>query len=119
MIDALPELFSKLLSAIKKTDKSLSNLKSDFADMEARYDRVKLARSKFNSWRNSSDGYIYKQSLYKKQSKCCFICQINLSSEYFEIDHKLPLSIHPQLALKKSNMQLLCTPCNRKKSDLS
>lgn len=118
MIDSLPELLSKLLSAIKKTDKSLSNLKSDFADIETRYDPVKLARSKFNSWRNSSDGSSRKQLLYKKQSKCCSICQINLPIEYFEIDHKLPLSIHPQLALKKSNMQLLCTPCNRRKSDL-
>ncbi len=119
MIDSLPELFSKLLSAIKKTDKSLSNLKLDSGDIEARYDSVKSARSKFNSWRNSSKGFSHKSSLYKRQLKCCSICQINLPIEYFEIDHKLPLSIHPQLALKKSNMQLLCTPCNRRKSDLS
>jgi 5-methylcytosine-specific restriction endonuclease McrA len=118
MSDSLPELFVKLISAMKKTDKSLSNLKSDLPKIEARYDPTKLARSKFNSLRDSSDGSNIKKSLHKKQKGCCLICKISLPIEYFEIDHKLPLSKYPQLGLKKSNMQLLCTPCNRKKSNL-
>jgi 5-methylcytosine-specific restriction endonuclease McrA len=118
MNDMLVKLLYDLQSEIKKAGESLSNLKADLPKIEARYDPVKLARSKFNSFRDSSNGSNYKKLLYKKQKGSCFTCKISLPIEYFEIDHKRPLSIYPQSALRKDNMQLLCTPCNRKKSNL-
>ncbi|WP_413162034.1 HNH endonuclease [Capilliphycus salinus ALCB114379] len=114
----LHQLIANLLSAMKRTDTSLSALKADVPEIEAKYDPVKLARSRFNSWRDSNDGKTFKDRLYRKQKGQCANpdCHRDLPIDYLEIDHKLPITTHHQLALKKSNMQLLCTPCNRKKS---
>ncbi|MEA5539475.1 HNH endonuclease signature motif containing protein [Limnoraphis robusta Tam1] len=117
----LHQLIANLLSAMKRTDTSLLALKADVPEIEAKYDAVKLARSEFNSWRDSDDGKTFKKRLYRRQKSQCANpnCQLkarDLPIDYLEIDHKLPITTHHQLALKKSNMQLLCTPCNRKKS---
>lgn len=38
------------------------------------------------------------------------------STEKLQADHILPKSRHPELALERSNLQVLCWPCNRRKA---
>lgn len=120
-MSTLHQIIADLLSAIKNTNASLEALKLDRAEIKDKYDPVKLARAQFNSWRDSNDGKIFKKKLYKKQERKCAspTCKMlghEFHIDYFEIDHKLPVSSYPHLALDKSNMHLLCTPCNKRKS---
>jgi len=99
------QIISNLLSAIKRTDLSLAALKADRAYIESKYHPVKLARSQFNSWRDSHEGKRFKKELYNRQKGRCANpnCQLKDSKEglpidYFEIDHKLPISSDPDLA---------------------
>ncbi|WP_248579895.1 HNH endonuclease signature motif containing protein [Nocardioides sp. InS609-2] len=39
------------------------------------------------------------------------------STEELQADHIKPASLYPELALDIDNMQTLCGPCNRRKSD--
>ena len=118
---ALDEIIADLLSAIKNRNSSLSVLKADAAEIKAKYDPTILARTQFNAWCKCHEGKIFKQKLYNRQKGQCANpeCQLKgqiLPIDYLEIDHKLPISTHPHLALTKRNLHLLCTPCNRKKS---
>lgn len=114
-------MVASLLTAIEQTDKALENLRDDATLIEEKYDPVKEARRLYNNWRDSHDGQIAKEAFYKKQKGQCanFKCQLEgqlLPINYFEIDHKLPITKRPDLALDKSNMHLLCSYCNNKKS---
>ena len=56
-----------------------------------------------------------KESMYAKQGGKCIYCGNKLSLHYLHVEHKTPLSrggrdIH-------SNKQLVCGPCNNRKSD--
>jgi 5-methylcytosine-specific restriction endonuclease McrA len=120
-MSSLHETITSILTAITKTNISLSDLKTDATEIEAKYDPAKLARTRFNDWRNRHEGHIFKEQQYdKQQGKCantsCKLYGQVLPIEYFEIDHKLPLKTYSHLALSKKNLQLLCTPCNKKKS---
>lgn len=47
----------------------------------------------------------------------CNYCGLRAELEYFEVDHKMPESRGG--ASKLSNYQLLCSPCNKRKHDMS
>ncbi len=119
-MDRLYEIIANLLLAMKRTDASLTALIKDRDNIQAQHDPVKVARTQFNAWRDSADGKQFKQSLYETQNGRCANpnCQVTeaLTIDYLDIDHKSPIATHPQLALVKTNMHLLCTPCNRKKN---
>jgi 5-methylcytosine-specific restriction endonuclease McrA len=74
---------------------------------------------KYKRWRDSKEGQQWKEAQYKiidgKCPKCghCFPLQI------FEIDHIEPISKSPELATNPQNLQLLCPPCNKQKSNVT
>lgn len=75
-------------------------------------------RAQFNRWRDSDEGQAWKQRQYEQlMDSQCPECGHKLPSiEYFQIDHIKPISTHPECALELENLQLLCSPCNLKKS---
>ena len=76
-------------------------------------------RRRFERWRDSQDGQAWKQQQYTTIRGTCPDCGTCLGIQYFEIDHIKPLKTHPELATDPRNLQLLCTPCNRRKATSS
>lgn len=57
-----------------------------------------------------------KIEMYRLFPKVCMAC--GRESEFIEIDHVKPKSKYPYLALDIRNLQVLCKPCNQRKSNL-
>lgn len=51
-------------------------------------------------------------------SKYGAICMSCGSTEEIQCDHILPKSLYPRLRLNKANVQILCKPCNLRKSNV-
>jgi 5-methylcytosine-specific restriction endonuclease McrA len=81
-----------------------------------RIDKYYSPRQRFNRWRDSDEGKAWKQRHYETLKGICPGCSKNFPVNIFEIDHKEPISQSPKLATNPQNMDLLCPPCNRKKS---
>jgi len=77
--------------------------------------KVKSEAQRFyssNAWRR------LKAEVFRKYEATCMCCGASRESgEQIQVDHILPRSLHPNLALDISNCQLLCGPCNRLKSN--
>lgn len=58
-----------------------------------------------------------KQLLYQAQSGKCMYCGIELDIRYFHVDHKTPWI--DEGGDNIGNLQLLCAPCNGRKSDMT
>lgn len=110
----------QLHTAMQASDRSLQTLKQRAAQLKDHFDPVAVARRDFNNWTKSSAGKAFKAGLFEQQQGRCVGAECKarspLGSEYLEIDHIQPLSKYPQLALDPQNLQLLCGPCNKKKS---
>jgi 5-methylcytosine-specific restriction endonuclease McrA len=112
----LYQVIADLLAAAQKTDLTMKQLSAKAKSIEQKYDSVTLARQKFNNWRSSNEGKIWKQNQFEIIGRKCSLCEDLLpSAAHFHIDHILPLSKHPDKALELSNLQLLCSPCNLRK----
>lgn len=111
-----------LLSAMEDTDHALGTLKADTATVKEKYDPVTEAKRLYNNWRDSCEGQEVKKRLYDKQKGLCadINCLLRnqvLPIQHLEIDHRLPISKRPDLALDTTNLQLLCHPCNNTKNN--
>lgn len=75
-------------------------------------------RAQFNRWRDSDEGQAWKQRQYEQliDGKCPMCGQKLPNIDYLQIDHIKPISTHPKCAIDPDNLQLLCSPCNLKKS---
>lgn len=51
--------------------------------------------------------------LYREQHGCCGLCGNRFGMDEMEIHHKEPVSVRPDLMLRKSNLVLLCPNCHR------
>lgn len=51
---------------------------------------------------------------FERDDYTCVECG---STEELQADHIKPLSLYPELGLDLDNLQTLCGPCNRRKSD--
>ena len=74
-----------------------------------------MAKSSWNPIDSAVAGtaVIHKRALFAEQKGGCAGCGIALPYAYFEVDH-----IHPRAkggGDERSNLQMLCTPCNRHK----
>lgn len=118
MTQELHQAIASLLNSIQKTDVQADLLKVEYEAIKAKYDPVKLARQRFNNWRSSDEGKQWKLRQYKTVNGRCFGCCHDFPIDNFEIDHIQPVSEAPHLALALENLQLLCSACNKKKSNL-
>lgn len=74
--------------------------------------------SQFRSWREyvSDYCYRYKNELLLKQGFKCTITGVCLRNADCEVDHIQPVSLRPDLAFEKSNLQVLSKEAHRAKS---
>ncbi|MDE2803022.1 MAG: HNH endonuclease signature motif containing protein [Chloroflexota bacterium] len=56
-----------------------------------------------------------KEGYLNSQGKRCMYCGGRFSLHYYEVDHKAPWS--KSRDNRRSNLQVLCAPCNRRKGD--
>jgi 5-methylcytosine-specific restriction endonuclease McrA len=118
MTQELPQVIASLLNSTQKTDFQANALKVKFEAIKAKYDPVKLARQEFNNWRSSNEGKQWKSRQYKAVDGFCLGCGYYFPIDNFEIDHIQPVTAAPHLAITLKNLQLLCSACNKKKSNL-
>lgn len=62
----------------------------------------------------SSDAWrSLRESVTREESRCCDECGILIkNSEDVTVDHILPRNRHPELALRRDNLRVLCRSCN-------
>ncbi len=68
---------------------------------------------KYKNFYQSTDWIEIRNWAIKKYGRVCMKCG---STDEIHVDHRLPRSVHPELALNKYNVGILCGPCNRKKA---
>jgi len=76
-----------------------------------------LEKKKKRSWSrnflNSKAWKLLRKEIMCEHKNICVYCG---STEQLNVDHILPKSKFKELALLKSNLQILCWTCNKKKS---
>lgn len=102
--------------SVRIADKTLSPQERKLAKEQRRQDRLKKAKSSkefFDSpeWQN-----LRYQALVIHGRKC-LLCGASPPNVILQVDHIKPRSTHPELALSISNLQVLCSDCNRGKSN--
>jgi 5-methylcytosine-specific restriction endonuclease McrA len=109
------ELVKNLFKATKRVDTALAELQDIAAQINARNE----PRALFNHWRDSEEGKLWKQKQYLAQHGRCADtkCRKPIQLKGSHIDHILPLSRFPHLALDTKNLRITCPDCNRTKSN--
>jgi 5-methylcytosine-specific restriction endonuclease McrA len=74
-------------------------------------------RERFNRWRDSEEGKTWKALQHKALNGNCPKCGDWFSIGNLEIDHIDPIAKFPGLATTLSNLRLLCSACNKRKSN--
>ncbi len=107
------ELVKSLFKATKRVDTALVELQEIATQINTKYE----PRAQFNRWRDSEEGKLWKQEKYQAQCGCCDECGKPIQLKGSHIDHILPLSRFPRLALDTQNLRITCPDCNRAKSN--
>jgi 5-methylcytosine-specific restriction endonuclease McrA len=107
------ELVKSLFKTTKRVDTALAELQEIATQINTRHE----PRAQFNHWRDSSEGKLWKQKQYQTQHGCCAKCRKPIQLKGSHIDHILPLSRFPRLALDTQNLRITCPDCNRAKSN--
>ncbi|NEQ28126.1 MAG: HNH endonuclease [Microcoleus sp. SIO2G3] len=107
------ELVKSLFEATKRTDIALAELRAIATKINAKYQ----PRAQFNCWRDSEEGKLWKQKQYQAQRGCCDECGEPILLKGSHIDHILPLSHFPHLAVDTQNLRITCPDCNIAKSN--
>lgn len=55
---------------------------------------------------------VAREAVFSRDGRICYMCQC----EATQVDHVLPKSKYPHLALDLTNLKPICWPCNRKKN---
>jgi len=64
----------------------------------------------------STEWRLIREQVIKEQKRVCQICGCRITKDYdLTVDHIKPKSKFPELALDKSNLQVLCRRCNSSK----
>jgi 5-methylcytosine-specific restriction endonuclease McrA len=84
---------------------------------KARLEKYYSAPERFKRWRNSEEGKAWKLKQHQAIGSKCPECPHSFPIEIFEIDHIDPISKFPELATTLSNLRLLCSACNKRKSN--
>lgn len=60
----------------------------------------------------------FRTRVLKELDRICSICNQEVFGSDITLDHILPMSKHPDLALEPTNVRVLCRVCNSRKRDL-
>lgn len=60
----------------------------------------------------------FRKKMIAQLDNVCSQCGIEVFGSDITLDHILPMSKHPDLALEPSNVQVMCRVCNSRKRDL-
>jgi 5-methylcytosine-specific restriction endonuclease McrA len=109
------ELVQSLFKATKRADTALAELKKISTQIHAKYE----PRRAFERWRDSEQGKLWKHEQYlAQQGRCASTeCGKLIELKGSHIDHIMPLSRFPHLALDTQNLRITCPDCNRSKSN--
>ena len=94
-----------------KLDQRTKDFKKDAQEIRQYYS----PRAKFERWKATEDGKVWKEKQHKHQQGCCASCDDGIQVKGSHIDHIQPLSKFPELAISMKNLRLLCPDCNTKK----
>jgi 5-methylcytosine-specific restriction endonuclease McrA len=94
-------------------DEIMRSLAADRAAAEARRLAWEAKRNFYArpAWRR------LRYEVLKERGNACECCGRSPPAVTVDVDHIQPRSKHPELALLKSNMQILCRDCNFGKSN--
>ncbi len=81
------------------------------------YTRQHHADPKYEAFRTSDEGRVWKAQKLKEYGHRCPECNGLMNDNNATIDHKYPRRYYPWLAWEVDNFWLLCRRCNRAKSD--
>jgi 5-methylcytosine-specific restriction endonuclease McrA len=121
---------------IVKSQDNIAQAEKKFAQAKQLKDALRKRRSDgkilYDGWRNTSDWQQWRIRQLDLQNWRCGYCEqamafgekIYLANGDFElqpthptVDHILPKSLFPNLALDKQNLMMLCWSCNQKKGN--
>lgn len=112
MADLIQSLVDALLISLRDPKDK------EFKDEVKRIRRKYSPRRIFNRWRDSEEGQAWKKIKHRQIQGRCPSCGESLPSiHHFVIDHIKPLDKYPELTIDTENLQLLCFPCNSRKSN--
>lgn len=65
---------------------------------------------------SSQEWILLRKQVIKRDGRICFLCGKKIKDDYdLTVDHKLPRSKHPDLALNIENLRVFCRTCNSRK----
>jgi hypothetical protein len=92
---------------IAKTSPAIEEPK---AELPVKRQRKGLVRERFY---RSAEWLSVRDEVFRRDGKVCAVCG---ATHQLNIDHILPRSRFPDLALNPKNLRVLCWPCNKKKN---
>lgn len=101
-------LVQEILEVKKRADKLGKSFDQDIKRIEHKYS----PRSKFERWRDSDTGKMWKDGQHKLQQKCCAECHVPIPLKGSHIDHIKPICKYPELSLTLNNLRVTCAGCN-------
>ena len=109
--DDLKDLVLSLITQRRRHDQVLEKARQTCRIIEERYS----PRKRFERWRDSTDGRLWKEKQYRKQKHKCALCGRAIPLKGSHIDHIQPIKLSPNLACDVRNLHLTCPYCNQSK----
>lgn len=91
----------------------LANKKLCMQNKAIEITKKKKKRSWSKDFLNSKEWKLLRKEIMSEHKNICVFCG---STKQLNVDHILPKSKFKELALVKTNLQILCWTCNKKKS---
>lgn len=109
----------KIRSTRKRQKKRDNEHKDNFQKLNGFWNPNEAAKGKIvtlddNKFYDSWQWTDLRFKTIKKYGAKCMLCS---STKNIQVDHIKPKSLYPDLALEPSNLQILCGPCNKGKSN--
>lgn len=79
--------------------------------------KSKMSKEEADTFYNSWEWKRIRYQVLKERGARCSICGADNTNARIVVDHIKPLRQYPELALEKSNLQVLCDDCNKGKSN--
>lgn len=121
---------------LTESERALAQAEEKFTRTKKAKEKLKQRRSDgkllYDNWRGTADWKEWREQQLERQNWQCAWCskqmkfgeKVHLANGDFAlepqhptIDHVLPKSFFPELALEKSNLVMICYLCNKKKSN--